>query len=652
MLVVAGPTGAGKTTTLYAALSELDSATRNITTIEDPVEYRYENINQVQINRLAGTTFANGLKAILRQDPDIILVGEVRDVETAQIAIQSALTGHLVLCSMHAADLVGAIHRFMDMGIEPYLVASALIGVVAQRLVRLVCERCASSAPATPAEAAFYESVVGSDRRRACPRPWAAHAAPAPGFAAGWASRMSAGRRPDQGAHRRQVPAHRDDRSRRGQRHADPSAGRLRHRRQRAHHSHRGDADRVHHLRPAKMIQAASAEPRRMQLYDYTAVNPDGSVLKGLMEASDPEAVWHAISVRGLRPTGVKAHSRGRFGGFLDQLTKVKLQEVVVFCRQLSTFVRVGIPLTTGLETIAEGAGNKRMRQACASMVADLERGGLLSSALARHPQVFPGVLADLIKASETTGHIDDTLVRSADHFERELQTRTRIRGALHVPGHRLLHGAGGRDRPGRLRPPPIQAALRAVRGQAPTDRQRSSRLLLLRPGQRHLDPGRAPGGHPGHRLLRAHRGRQVPIQSRTASRARDRGDDAGGQHRAVLPGSERHPLRGRPRQHQLLGGGGEHAHPVYRRALRDVGEQVAIGESFSRSLRKTSLFPPLVVQMVKVGEDTGTLDQHLAETARMYDSELDNRLKRLTSIVEPLLIISVGTVVGLVRSR
>jgi type IV pilus assembly protein PilB len=163
MLVVAGPTGAGKTTTLYAALSELDSATRNITTIEDPVEYRFENINQVQINRLAGTTFANGLKAILRQDPDIILVGEVRDVETAQIAIQSALTGHLVLCSMHAADSVGAIHRFMDMGIEPYLVASALIGVVAQRLVRLVCERCASSAPATPAEAAFYESVVGSD---------------------------------------------------------------------------------------------------------------------------------------------------------------------------------------------------------------------------------------------------------------------------------------------------------------------------------------------------------------------------------------------------------------------------------------------------------------------------------------------------------
>src|SRR5438105_9673338 len=112
LLIVSGPTGAGKTTTLYAALNELDRTTRNITTIEDPVEYQFPNINQIQINRLAGMTFANGLKAILRQDPDVILIGEVRDVETAEIAIQSALTGHLVLASLHAADSVGALHRF------------------------------------------------------------------------------------------------------------------------------------------------------------------------------------------------------------------------------------------------------------------------------------------------------------------------------------------------------------------------------------------------------------------------------------------------------------------------------------------------------------------------------------------------------------
>lgn len=161
LMIVTGPTGAGKTTTLYAALNELDRSTRNITTIEDPVEYHFENINQIQINRLAGMTFANGLRAILRQDPDVILVGEIRDVETAQIAVQSALTGHLVLASLHAADAVGALYRFLDMGVEGYLVASAVIGVVAQRLVRVNCPVCSTPTRVQPAEAEFYRSIRG-----------------------------------------------------------------------------------------------------------------------------------------------------------------------------------------------------------------------------------------------------------------------------------------------------------------------------------------------------------------------------------------------------------------------------------------------------------------------------------------------------------
>jgi type IV pilus assembly protein PilB len=161
LIVVSGPTGAGKTTTLYSLLNELDRQLLNITTIEDPVEYHFENINQVRINRLAGMTFANGLKAILRQDPDVILVGEVRDAETATIAIQAALTGHLVLCSLHASDTAGAIHRFLDMGIESFLVASALIGVVAQRLVRTNCAQCAAPYAPKPDELEFLRSVRG-----------------------------------------------------------------------------------------------------------------------------------------------------------------------------------------------------------------------------------------------------------------------------------------------------------------------------------------------------------------------------------------------------------------------------------------------------------------------------------------------------------
>ena len=163
LLVVSGPTGSGKTTSLYAALNELDREGSNITTIEDPVEYQFERINQIQINRLAGVTFANGLRAILRQDPDVVLVGEVRDIETAQIAVQAALTGHLVLCSIHASDAAGALHRFLDMNVEPYLLASAAIGVMAQRLIRLSCTHCLAGAPIRPEEVAFYTKVMGHE---------------------------------------------------------------------------------------------------------------------------------------------------------------------------------------------------------------------------------------------------------------------------------------------------------------------------------------------------------------------------------------------------------------------------------------------------------------------------------------------------------
>jgi type IV pilus assembly protein PilB len=161
MVICAGPTGSGKTTTLYAALSEINDPERNITTIEDPVEYVLPSINQIQVNKQAGITFADGLKAILRQDPDVILVGEIRDVETARIAVQSALTGHLVLSSLHATDTATALQRFRDMGIEPFLITSSVIAIEAQRLVRRICTSCKQPYEPTPAERAFFEQGTG-----------------------------------------------------------------------------------------------------------------------------------------------------------------------------------------------------------------------------------------------------------------------------------------------------------------------------------------------------------------------------------------------------------------------------------------------------------------------------------------------------------
>jgi type IV pilus assembly protein PilB len=156
MVIVSGPTGSGKTTTLYASINELDRVALNVTTIEDPVEYTFENVNQTQVNAPAGVTFAAGLRAILRQDPDVVMVGEMRDRETAEIAVQASMTGHLVLSSMHATDSVSTIFRLLEMGIEPFLVAASVTGVAAQRLMRRVCPHCRIEIEPTAEELQLY----------------------------------------------------------------------------------------------------------------------------------------------------------------------------------------------------------------------------------------------------------------------------------------------------------------------------------------------------------------------------------------------------------------------------------------------------------------------------------------------------------------
>jgi len=164
MILVSGPTGAGKTTTLYASVNKLDKVSRNIITIEDPVEYRFASMSQIQVNPRAGVTFASGLRSILRLDPDVILVGEIRDAETAKIAIQSALTGHLVLSSIHANDAIGVIFRLLDLGREPFLVSAAVIGVLAQRMVRRICPDCATYQQAPLMEQLAYAKETGEEQ--------------------------------------------------------------------------------------------------------------------------------------------------------------------------------------------------------------------------------------------------------------------------------------------------------------------------------------------------------------------------------------------------------------------------------------------------------------------------------------------------------
>jgi general secretion pathway protein E len=161
LLLACGPTGSGKTTTLYSCLREIDVNTRNAITIEDPVEYYLEGCTQIPIDHKVGNTFANILRSVLRQDPDVIFVGEIRDIETATVAMQASMTGHLVYTTVHAKDSIGAIFRLLDLGIEPYLVANALNVIIAQRLVRLLCETCKKAVKPTPTQNIKMGTSVG-----------------------------------------------------------------------------------------------------------------------------------------------------------------------------------------------------------------------------------------------------------------------------------------------------------------------------------------------------------------------------------------------------------------------------------------------------------------------------------------------------------
>jgi general secretion pathway protein E len=162
IFLVTGPTGSGKTTTLYSSLAELSTATINILTVEDPIEYNLPGIGQTQVNTKADMTFARGLRAILRQDPDVVMVGEIRDLETAEVAVQASLTGHLVMSTLHTNTAVGAVTRLVDMGVEPFLLSSSLIGVLAQRLVRVLCPDCKTFRAANSSELQFLR--VGNAR--------------------------------------------------------------------------------------------------------------------------------------------------------------------------------------------------------------------------------------------------------------------------------------------------------------------------------------------------------------------------------------------------------------------------------------------------------------------------------------------------------
>ena len=392
-------------------------------TIEDPVEYVFPSINQIQTNDQAGLTFATGLKSILRQDPDVILVGEIRDVETARVAVQSALTGHFVVSSLHATDAVSALHRFLDMGIESFLIASSVLAVVGQRLVRRICPSCKARYNPTAEELAFYEESGGPPKDTF-------YIGTGCNFCSdtGYQDRIGvyellgddAG---DQAPHRRMGDPGRatQPRPKAGNAHVahggDQSRGRGRH--------DRGRSDKEH-------VHTMSDEQDHVQVPLSALSTSPGQGRRGVEMAIVIRR--RASRPRPARIPALEVTEKRKLGSIEITKKKVPRKEIMHFSRQMGVFMKAGIPIMEALEVIELETTEKLMKKVIHEMIDDLRAGDTFAAAAASHPEAFPNFYVGILESAELTGNLDTVLDQLADYIERDVEARSTLTSALIYP--------------------------------------------------------------------------------------------------------------------------------------------------------------------------------------------------------------------------
>ena len=401
LLLVTGPTGSGKTTTLYAPLRRLATGERNVMTIEDPIEYQLRGIGQMQVPPRIGLTFAAGLRAILRQDPDVILVGEIRDRETVEIALQAALTGHLVLATLHTNDAASALTRLLDMGVEPYLIASSVVGVLAQRLVRRICAACAGGGCVACRRTGFrgrtgiHELLVLDEPARALVMA-----------------------RADAGAIRRHA---------RGRGHDRAPRRRLREGARRHHDGGRGAA------RDARRGGVA------VPVFAYRARTAAGRAGAGSSTPTATQAAWQQLRARGVYPTALREDRDAPRPARRAPRPAPELAAVTRAARRC--WSRAGVPVAEALEAAADATEHPRRSAALTRVRARVREGVPLADALGDARARFPPLYRELVRASEAGGALAPVLGRLALSRARRRAARTAARGA------RLPRGDGGRGR-------------------------------------------------------------------------------------------------------------------------------------------------------------------------------------------------------------
>ena len=460
IMLVTGPTGSGKTTTLYAGLERLNDNTRNIMTVEDPIEYYIDGIGQTQVNTKVEMTFARGLRAILRQDPDVVMVGEIRDLETAQIAVQASLTGHLVLSTLHTNTAVGAVTRLRDMGIEPFLLSSSLIGVLAQRLVRVLNPDTRAALQGRRVRAAAAEP-----RRRGRPvaelyRPGRE---PAAAIAAAPASTSSssvddhmrtmihdgAAEQDLERYARTTTPSIRDDGRAQGAARRDHPRG-----------------------SPARHARGLSS---LMGAFEYTALDAGGTRTQGHPRGRHAKHVRQLLREQQLLPVTVTEVAQKEAkppAAPSAAARRVSAADLALFTRQLATLVRAGLPLEESLLAVSQQTEKPRVQSIMLGVRARSWKATRSPMAFADFPQVFPEIYRATVSAGEQSGQLDGVLERLADYTEsREQSWARRCCSAMLYPI--VLIGHVLRDR---LGPAGLRGAARWSRCSRPARRSCRSR--------------------------------------------------------------------------------------------------------------------------------------------------------------------------------
>ncbi|MHC4787144.1 MAG: ATPase, T2SS/T4P/T4SS family, partial [Planctomycetota bacterium] len=654
--LVTGPTGSGKTTTLYSALDLLRSPELNIITVEDPVEYQLDLINQVQVHEAIGLTFAKILRSVLRQDPDVIMVGEIRDEETARVAVQAALTGHLVLATLHTNDAPGATARLLDMGIEAYLLSGALNGAVAQRLVRTVCDGCATKY--YPAEqvlkdagladkggmaftkgagcerchnsgyrgrAGIYEIMeVTDDIRRLIHRASPTHELRATlreqrvltlrEEGVPWSKQPGGGAQGD--ARRRRIGARRDR-----------------------------TADR--HAR----CRGRATEGRRMKLA-YQAIDQSGREVSDQLEAAGIAEAGEELRQRGLYVTSVSevsspppATRRPRAAGLRGR----RLKDLALFSRQLALLVRTGTPLADALGAMVRQLPAGPWRAVVADLQLRVEEGVTLSDAMESHPGYFDQVCLSLVAAGESSGQLDQMLDRFAHLTRQQLKIWRTVTGAMIYPavlavvgvavvvlmlGFVLPRFTGLFETLDAPLPPTTKGLITLSDSLRSTWWAYAAVMLGFVIGAVFLLAS------PAGRRFRDRTLVQIPW---LGGIARDLLTARFTRLLGVLLGSQIPMLEALSITRRSTG------NSRYAELVEQAEESVVRGEALSGVLSQSPLISPYVAEAVRHGERSGHVSPVLLEMAEFLDEENEALVQTLTRLIEPFMLIVLGIIVAVI---